>query len=137
MIRPQRTLRTAVEFSGQGLHSGENVNVRILPAPQDTGVEFVRTDLVDAPPIPAHIRYYSPQERRTRLERGPSEVETVEHLLAVCHGLQVDNLRVEMSGPEMPGLDGSGQTLVELFQQAGAVDQRAEARSFRLEQHSI
>ena len=134
MIRPQRTLRTAVELSGIGLHSGEHVNVRILPAPQGTGVEFVRTDLVDAPPIPAHVRYYSIQDRRTRLERGVAEVDTVEHLLAVCRGLQVDNLRVEISGREMPGLDGSGQLLVEMFRQAGIADQRAEARCFRLEQ---
>ncbi len=134
MIRPQRTLRTAVEFSGEGLHSGETVNVRVLPAPQGTGVEFVRTDLVDAPPIPAHVRYYAIQDRRTRLERGAAEVDTVEHLLAVCRGLQIDNLRVEMSGSEMPGLDGSGQILVDLFEQAGAAEQRAEARTFRLEQ---
>jgi len=134
VIRPQRTLRTAVELSGRGLHSGEVVHVRILPAPQGTGIEFVRTDVQDAPPIPAHIRYHATKDRRTRLERGPSEVDTVEHLLAVCNGLQVDNLRVEMDGSELPGMDGSSQVLVELFQQAGLVDQRAEARVFRLEE---
>lgn len=134
MIRPQRTLRTAVEFSGAGLHSGDVVHVRILPAPPGTGVEFVRTDLADAPPIPAHVRYYTTQDRRTQLERGAAAVDTVEHLLSVCNGLQVDNLRVEMSGKELPGLDGSGQILVELFQQAGTADQAAEARVFRLEQ---
>ncbi len=133
-MRLQRTLRTAVELSGVGLHTGEPVNVRILPAPQGTGVEFIRTDLADAPPIPAHVRYYSTQDRRTRLERGSAEVDTVEHMLAVCKGLQVDNLRVELSGRELPGLDGSGQMLVDLFHQAGAVEQRAEARVFRLEQ---
>jgi UDP-3-O-[3-hydroxymyristoyl] N-acetylglucosamine deacetylase/3-hydroxyacyl-[acyl-carrier-protein] dehydratase len=134
MVRAQRTLRTAVELSGRGLHSGELVDVRILPAPQDTGVEFFRTDLSDAVPIPAHIRFHSLKERRTRLQRGGAQVDTVEHLLAVCSGLQVDNLRVELSGPELPGLDGSGKTLVDLFQQAGAVDQRAKVREFRLEQ---
>ena len=133
MIRPQRTLRTAVELSGRGLHSGEVVNVRILPAPQGTGIEFVRTDIQDAPPIPAHIRYHATKDRRTRLERGPSDVDTVEHLLAVCNGLQVDNLRVEMNGAEFPGMDGSSQVLVELFQQAGLVDQRSLAHVFRLE----
>lgn len=134
MIRAQRTLRTAVEFSGRGLHSGELVDVRILPAPQGTGVEFIRTDVSDAVPIPAHIRYHSSKERRTRLQRGGSSVETVEHLLAVCSGLQVDNLRVELSGSELPGLDGSGKTLVELFQQAGTLEQRAEARTYRLDE---
>lgn len=133
-MRLQRTLRTAVEFSGPGLHSGEDVQARILPAPQGTGVEFVRTDVPDAPSIPANIAYHSSKERRTRLVRGGSEVETVEHLLAVCSALQVDNLTVELSGPELPGLDGSAQVLVELFQQAGIVEQRAEARRFQLEQ---
>ncbi|MFT5688814.1 MAG: UDP-3-O-[3-hydroxymyristoyl] N-acetylglucosamine deacetylase, partial [Planctomycetota bacterium] len=134
MIRPQRTLRTAVELSGRGLHSGEVVHVRILPAPQGTGIEFVRTDIQDAPPIPAHIRYQTTKDRRTRLERGSAYVDTVEHLLAVCNGLEVDNIRVEMDGSELPGMDGSSQVLVELFQQAGLVDQRLEAKVFRLEE---
>ncbi|MEQ1891918.1 MAG: UDP-3-O-acyl-N-acetylglucosamine deacetylase [Planctomycetota bacterium] len=134
MLRSQRTLAGAVEFSGRGLHSGEHVRVRVLPAPEDTGVEFVRTDLADSLPIPAHIRFYSNKERRTRLERGGHHVDTSEHLLAACSGLAVDNLRVEMSGPEMPGLDGSAKTLVELFAQAGTVEQRAPARTFRLEE---
>lgn len=134
MVRLQRTLRTAVEFAGPGLHSGENVKVRILPAPQDTGVEFVRTDLPEALPIPAHIRFHSTRDRRTHLERGGAEVETVEHLLAVCGGLQVDNLRVEMSGCEMPGMDGSGRELVEMFGKAGTVEQRAKVHTFKIEQ---
>jgi UDP-3-O-[3-hydroxymyristoyl] N-acetylglucosamine deacetylase/3-hydroxyacyl-[acyl-carrier-protein] dehydratase len=132
MVRAQRTIRTAVEFQGHGLHSGEWVKVRVLPAPQDSGIEFVRTDLPDAQPIPAHIRFYSNKDRRSHLERGGAEVDTIEHLLAACHGMQVDNLRVEMSGREMPGLDGSAKTLVDGFLQAGIVEQRAQARSFRL-----
>jgi UDP-3-O-[3-hydroxymyristoyl] N-acetylglucosamine deacetylase/3-hydroxyacyl-[acyl-carrier-protein] dehydratase len=133
-MRPQRTLSTPVEFSGRGLHSGEEVRVRVLPAGEDAGVEFVRTDLPDAAPIPAHIRYYSNKDRRTHLERGGCGVDTIEHLLAVCNGLKVDNLRVEMSGSEMPGLDGSAKTLVELFTQAGIVEQGAQVKGFRLEE---
>lgn len=134
MVRLQQTLRTAVEFGGRGLHSGQHVNVRVLPAPQDTGVEFVRTDLPDSLPIPAHIRFASNKDRRTHLERAGAEVDTVEHLLAVCTGMHVDNLRVEMSGREMPGLDGSGSELVDLFQQAGTIEQRAKKNVFRIEQ---
>lgn len=133
-MRSQRTLSTVVEFSGRGLHSGENVHVRVLPARADAGIEFVRTDVPDALPIPAHIRYYTNKDRRSRLERGGYGVDTIEHLLAVCTGLQVDNLRVEMSGSEMPGLDGSAKTLVELFGQAGIVEQAAQAKGFRLEE---
>jgi len=133
-MRMQRTLRTAVEFSGPGLHSGEVVQARVLPAPQGTGVEFVRTDVPDAPPIPARISYHSSKERRTRLQRGVAQVDTVEHLLAVCTGLGVDNLTIELSGSELPGLDGSAKQMVDLFLQAGIVEQRSEARAFRLDQ---
>lgn len=134
MTRSQRTLRTAVEFSGKGLHSGVTVNARALPAPQGTGIEFVRTDVPDEPPIPARIAYQVESERRQKLTRGGAEVEVVEHLLATCHGLGLDNMTVEMDGAEMPGLDGSALTFVELFQKAGTVDQRAEANVYRLEQ---
>jgi UDP-3-O-[3-hydroxymyristoyl] N-acetylglucosamine deacetylase/3-hydroxyacyl-[acyl-carrier-protein] dehydratase len=134
MTRKQRTLRTVVEFSGVGLHSGETIRARILPAPQDQGVEFVRTDLPDAGPIPAKIAFHSAKERRTRLQRGDASVDTVEHLLAVCYGLSIDNLTVELSGSEMPGLDGSALELLRLVQQAGIVEQPAEARILRLDQ---
>jgi len=134
MNRKQRTLRTVVEFSGVGLHSGETIRARILPAPHDQGVEFVRTDLPDAAPIPAKIAYHSAKERRTRLQNGIAQVDTVEHLLAVCTGLNLDNLTVELSGAEMPGLDGSALELMQLLEQAGIVEQAVEARVFRLDQ---
>jgi len=134
MTRKQRTLRTVAEFSGVGLHSGETVRARILPAPVDHGVDFIRTDLPDALPIPAKIAYHSAKERRTRLERGGATVDTVEHLLAVCRGLSIDNLTVELSGAEMPGLDGSALELMKLVQQAGIVEQPADALVLRLDQ---
>ncbi|MFO1011999.1 MAG: UDP-3-O-acyl-N-acetylglucosamine deacetylase [Planctomycetota bacterium] len=134
MTRKQRTLKTVVEFAGVGLHSGQHVRGRLLPAPVGTGIEFVRTDLPDAPHIPANIAYYQQKERRTRLARGPAEVETVEHLLSVCSGLKVDNLTVELSGAELPGLDGSGLEFLRLVQQSGIVEQNAEAKVFKLDQ---
>lgn len=133
-MRRQKTLRTAVEFKGVGIHTGHEASVRALPAPQGTGVEFVRTDLPDAPHIPANIAYRSSMDRRTRLQRGPTQIDTVEHLLAACRGLSIDNLTVEVSGPEVPVLDGSAKTLVELFNQAGVVEQRAQAPMFQLTQ---
>lgn len=134
MSRRQRTLKTAIEFSGTGLHSGELVKARILPAPQGTGVEFVRTDLPDAPPIPAHVTYHSEKERRTRIQRGESAVDTVEHILAACAGARLDNLTIELSGPELPGMDGSAIEFLKLFQQAGTVEQAPEVRTFVLQE---
>lgn len=131
-MRLQRTLRTPVEFSGVALHSGETIDARILPASPDSGIEFVRTDLPDAPPIPAHITYRSAKERRTRLQRGTAQVDTVEHLLAAARGLGIDNLTVELSGQELPGMDGSAMPFVELFTRAGLVEQKQQARFFQL-----
>jgi len=134
MTRPQRTLKTAIEYSGPGLHSGEDVHVRILPASPENGIVFTRTDLPDSLPIPASIAYHSARDRRTRLERQEAEVNTIEHMLAVCSGLKIDNLNVEVSGAEMPGMDGSSLEILKIFQQAGVVDQRAEAREFSLKE---
>ncbi|MCP3919313.1 MAG: UDP-3-O-[3-hydroxymyristoyl] N-acetylglucosamine deacetylase [bacterium] len=134
MNRKQRTLRTAVEFSGVGLHSGDKVQARLLPAPQDTGIEFVRTDLPDAPVVPAHITYHNPKDRRTRLLRDGTEIETVEHFLAACAGVEVDNVKVELSGSEFPGLDGSALPFLDLMKQAGFVEQRVDAKVFKLDQ---
>ena len=134
MTRRQHTLRTPVEFSGVGLHSGEEVRVRVAPAPPSSGIEFVRTDLEDAPSVPASIDHQSPKDRRTRLVRDRVEVETVEHFLAAAKALGIDNLQVEMSGAEFPGLDGSSMPFVELLEGAGVVEQRAEAKVFRLEE---
>lgn len=134
MTRKQRTLKSAVEFSGVGLHSGRTIRGRMLPAAPGAGVEFVRTDLPDAPSIPANIRYHTLKERRTRLTRGAAEVDTVEHLLAVCQGLRIDNLVVELDGSELPGLDGSSQQFVELVQRAGITEQDAQAKELVLDQ---
>jgi UDP-3-O-[3-hydroxymyristoyl] N-acetylglucosamine deacetylase/3-hydroxyacyl-[acyl-carrier-protein] dehydratase len=134
VTRQQRTLKTAVEFEGIGLHSGETVKVRVLNAPPGTGIEFLRTDVPDSQAIPANVSFYSDSDRRSRLQRGPVCVETIEHFLAACGGLGIDNLKVEMSGTEMPGLDGSAANFVEMFEQAGLSEQRLEARVFKLTQ---
>ena len=134
MSRRQHTLRTPVEVTGVGLHTGEETRVRVAPAPPDHGIEFVRIDIEDAPSVPAFISNQSPKDRRTRLVRDRVEVETVEHFLAACKGLGVDNLRVEMTGSEFPGVDGSAMPFVELLESGGLVEQKPEAKVFRLEE---
>ena len=134
MSRRQHTLRTPVEVTGVGLHTGEETRIRVAPAPPDHGIEFVRVDIEDAPSVPAFIAHQSPKDRRTRLVRDRVEVETVEHFLAACKGLGVDNLRVEMTGSEFPGVDGSATPFVELLESGGLVEQKSEAKVFRLEE---
>ncbi|QDV06621.1 UDP-3-O-[3-hydroxymyristoyl] N-acetylglucosamine deacetylase [Planctomycetes bacterium Poly30] len=134
MSRRQHTLRTPVETRGIGLHSGEETRVRITPSPPNHGIEFVRTDIEDAPSVPASIEHQSPKDRRTRLIRGDVEVETVEHFLAAAKALGVDNLRVEMTGSEFPGIDGSALPFLDLLESGGLVEQRAEAKVLRLDE---
>ena len=107
MRRNQRTIKSAFELSGVGLHSGAQTRVKVSPGDADSGVVFVRKDLPDAPEIPAAYRYIADNPRRTALKNEEAEVHTVEHLCAALMGLGVDNLHVEIDGVEMPGLDGS------------------------------
>ena len=129
MPRNQRSVQREGTLRGIALHSGAEVDVRIRPAPADAGVTFVRTDLPGSPRIPADAAHLSTQRRRTAIvgENG-AEVHTVEHLLACCTGLRVDNLIVEVSAAELPGMDGSAKPYVELLRSLGIVEQRSPRR---------
>jgi len=125
MRRNQRTIKSPFELAGAGLHSGAEAKVRVLPSDADSGVVFVRTDMPDAPEIPAAYRFISENPRRTSLKNDEAEVHTVEHLCAALMGLGIDNLKVEVSGPEMPGLDGSSLPWLEQIQRAGILEQKS------------
>jgi len=129
-MRNQRTLKSPVEFSGVGIHSGKEAKVRILPASADQGVIFVRTDLSDAPHIPATLDYIGQGARRTSLRNGEAQVDTVEHLFAALLGLRIDNVEVHLSGPEVPGMDGSARSFADLFNEAGIVEQKVPRATF-------
>ncbi|PIE23277.1 MAG: 3-hydroxyacyl-[acyl-carrier-protein] dehydratase FabZ [Planctomycetota bacterium] len=132
--RAQKTLKNAIEFRGVGLHTGEEVQVRIEPAAVDHGVIFTRVDLDGRPSVPMKFEHLSTKERRTALRDGAAEVCTVEHLLAALSAYEVDNVSIEMSGEEVPGLDGSSLPFVELIEQAGVVEQKAEKRDLTLDE---
>jgi len=132
MSRNQRTIKAPFELSGAGLHSGAEATVRVLPGEADSGVVFVRTDLPDAPEIPAAHRFIVENPRRTSLKNEEAEVHTIEHLCAALMGLGVDNLRVEVSGPEMPGLDGSSLPWLEQIQRSGLVEQRSPRKCLEI-----
>ena len=133
MTRAERTLKKPVELRGVALHSGQAVEVRIEPAPVGTGVIFQRTDLPDGPDIPALAGALSTSQRRTVLREGTAEIGMVEHLLAACHGLGVDNLTVRVSGDEMPGGDGSAKPYVELLRSGGIVEQKRQRKVLTVE----
>jgi UDP-3-O-acyl N-acetylglucosamine deacetylase len=123
--RPQRTVARPVEVEGVGFLSGAAIRLRFVPAPADTGLVFVRTDLPRRPHLPARADYVTGTHRRTTLGHPPLQVALVEHVLAALAGLRVDNCFVELDGPEPPGLDGSARRFVEALSAAGPVAQRA------------
>jgi len=113
----RRTLRREVACTGIGLHSGRPVRLRLLPAPAEHGIRFVRTDV--GVEIPATLAHIGDQDHATTLRSSGVSVGTVEHLLAALSGLGVDDVRVEVDGPEVPVLDGSAAPFVILLHEAG------------------
>ncbi|MHC4380143.1 MAG: UDP-3-O-acyl-N-acetylglucosamine deacetylase, partial [Planctomycetota bacterium] len=130
MARKERTLKRTASMEGVALHSGETIQVQVEPAPAGTGVIFRRADVADPAEVPALATHLSISQRRTVLREGGSDIGMVEHLLAACVGLQVDNLIVTVSGDEMPGTDGSSAPYVEMLQGAGIVEQKKEVQRF-------
>jgi len=128
----QRTIAGDVTTTGIGLHSGEPCTVTFKPAQPDTGIVFVRTDLPGSPSIPSHPDHLCQRMRRTALAVGDVEVHTCEHFLSAAYGLGIDNLRVEMTAVEFPGLDGSAKDFVELLRGAGIVEQGVERAIFEV-----
>lgn len=135
--RNERTTRRAVEFAGVALHSGAPVKLRLEPAPAGAGVVFQRTDLPDAPDVPARPGQLATAQRRTVLREGEAEVGMVEHLLAACAGMRVDNLVARVDGPELPGGDGSAAPYVELLKKAGVVEQKKPRKVVRVEEPRV
>lgn len=131
MSDQQHTLAKDVFLNGCGLHSGESVSLRVLPAPPETGIIFVRTDLPHRPSIPvksAKVVDVNKSVRRTTLSHDGVEVQTVEHFMASLWGMQIDNAYVEVSGVELPGLDGSALEFYRRLKAAGTVEQPAPRR---------
>jgi UDP-3-O-[3-hydroxymyristoyl] N-acetylglucosamine deacetylase/3-hydroxyacyl-[acyl-carrier-protein] dehydratase len=120
-------------MTGVGLHSGKTIHLRVKPSPPGNGVVFHRVDLPDTPEVPARAEAIAPSQRRTTLKVGVAEVDTVEHFLASCLALQVDNLDVELDGPEIPGADGSALPIAQRLVDAGFLEQRAVRRSVTLD----
>lgn len=125
----QRTLKNTIRATGIGLHSGEKVYLTLRPAPVDTGIIFVRTDLEPAVEIVAQATNVGDTTLSTSLSNGDVKVSTVEHLLSALAGLGIDNLYVELSAAEVPIMDGSAGPFVFLLQSAG-VEEQNKAKEF-------
>jgi len=104
---PRRTIERTAELSGVGLHTGATTRVSIQPGTSERGVRFRRTDLPSRPEIPARVAEVEATERRTAIGHGETTIHTVEHLLAAVVALDLDDLLIDLDGPEPPILDGS------------------------------
>ena len=119
----QQTLNRPASFSGTGLHSGNRVNMTILPAPANSGVRFRRVDLEGKPEIEARVENVSETNRSTTLAKGNVKIHTVEHVLAALAGYGIDNAIVELDANEPPIADGSSREFCKIIQSAGIVPQ--------------
>ena len=131
MLR-QRTLKTLVTATGVGLHTGQKVRITLRPAQPDTGIVFRRTDLGSPVDIQARADAVGETRLCSCLIKDDVKVYTVEHLMSALAGLGIDNVYVDLDGPEVPIMDGSAAPFVLLLQQAGLEEQAAPKRFLRL-----
>jgi UDP-3-O-[3-hydroxymyristoyl] N-acetylglucosamine deacetylase / 3-hydroxyacyl-[acyl-carrier-protein] dehydratase len=124
----QQTLNRPASFSGIGLHSGNRVNMTILPAPANSGVRFRRVDLADKPEIEARVENVTETNRSTTIAKGNVKIHTVEHVLAALAGFGIDNAIVELDSNEPPIGDGSSREFCKIIQTAG-ISPQAEKRN--------
>jgi UDP-3-O-[3-hydroxymyristoyl] N-acetylglucosamine deacetylase len=128
----QRTIAEKVSCTGIGLHSGAPVELALHPARAGSSIVFERTDGPHPAEVPARAECVSAALYATTLGRNGATVGTVEHLLAACHGMGIDNVRIEVDGPEIPVMDGSAASFVYLIRQAGIFEQTAPRRVLRV-----
>ena len=129
----QRTIAEKISCTGVGLHTGKPVQLTLHPARAGSGIVFVRTDVREPVEIPARPSSIAGRVHlATTLVRGGATLDTVEHLLAAAYGLGIDNLRVEIEGPELPGMDGSAASFVFLMRAAGVYEQAARRPVLRI-----
>lgn len=121
--RKQRTLKKAVSYSGIGIHTGECVHMRFVPAPEGSGIVFRRSDLPGSPAIPATVEYVSDTARNTTLSIADVTIYTVEHVLAAVNAYKIDNLFIEVSNIEPPVASGGSEDFVAMIEEAGIAEQ--------------
>jgi len=133
-FQKQHTLKEAISFEGVGLHTGDLSRVVVQPAPENTGIVFVREDFSPSVEIPAQVDYVVDLMRSTTLGMGEVRIHTVEHLLAALVGMGVSNAHISVWGPEVPILDGSAKPFVEAIERVGLQPQKAEQQYYVIEE---
>lgn len=128
----QHTIKSAISISGVGLHTGKEVKMTFKPAPENHGFKFQRIDLESQPVITADISRVISTNRGTTLKSGEATVSTIEHVLSALMGLHIDNVLIEIDGPETPIMDGSAMSFVKLLEKVGKEEQANDREYFEI-----
>ena len=131
----QHTLSQSISISGTGLHTGILVDMTLHPANPGFGIQFQRVDLPNQPVIKADCDLVTDTSRGTTLQVGDAKVSTVEHILAALVGLGVDNLLIELNGPEIPIMDGSSTPFIEAIEKVGVLEQDAAKAWYSIDEN--
>ncbi|WP_108867322.1 bifunctional UDP-3-O-[3-hydroxymyristoyl] N-acetylglucosamine deacetylase/3-hydroxyacyl-ACP dehydratase [Aquimarina aquimarini] len=130
VVSKQRTIKQEIKLTGVGLHTGKEVTLTFKPAPENHGYAFCRIDLEGNPIIEADANYVVNTQRGTNLEKNGVSIQTSEHVLAACVGLEIDNLLIELNASEPPIMDGSSKFFMKALEEAGIVEQEAEREEY-------
>lgn len=129
-MKLQKTIKNDARISGRGLFGGKDAKVVFRPAPADSGITFVRSDGAEPIRIKAIASNIAERSRRTTLKNGSVSIETIEHCLAAIAALEIDNMVVDVSGPELPSPDCSSAEYFKVLKRAGTVEQEASRKEF-------
>ncbi len=131
----QHTLASQVSISGTGLHTGVIVDMTLKPANPGFGIQFQRIDLPNRPVVKADCDLVTDTSRGTTLQSADAKISTVEHILAALVGLGIDNVLIELNGPEIPIVDGSSQPFIELIDETGVQEQEAAKAWYSIDEN--
>ncbi|WP_419802303.1 bifunctional UDP-3-O-[3-hydroxymyristoyl] N-acetylglucosamine deacetylase/3-hydroxyacyl-ACP dehydratase [Mucilaginibacter sp.] len=132
MNTKQRTIKAEVSVSGTGLHTGEKVTLTFRPAPENHGFKFRRIDVEGQPIIDADVDNVTDTSRGTTITQNGASVNTVEHVLASLVGLELDNILIDLDGPETPIMDGSSLQFIDALVEVGFKEQDADREYFSI-----
>jgi UDP-3-O-[3-hydroxymyristoyl] N-acetylglucosamine deacetylase/3-hydroxyacyl-[acyl-carrier-protein] dehydratase len=133
-LKPQKTIKNDAKISGKGLFTGKDAKVVFKPAELDTGIVFIRMDIDETVRISALAPNIAKQDRRTTIQKSSITIDTIEHCLAAISALEIDNLIVEVAGPEMPAPDCSSAEYFKVLQKAQLVEQQAARKELVIHQ---
>ena len=129
-MKLQKTIKSEAKVRGRGLFGGKEAKVVFRPAPEDSGITFMRTDVPEPVRISATASNLAERSRRTTIQKGTVSIETVEHCLAAINALEIDNITIEVHGPELPAPDCSCAEYFKALKRVGVVEQNVSRKEF-------